>query len=79
MSRENKMSWEEIKDGYGLQEIPLIVAREACCAECLAPGTGSRKLYTDQRPPTTSRDLTQFIRSRIWCKVHAQWLFEEIQ
>lgn len=74
------MSWNTIVDGWGLQEVPTILARELCCSwnpECKG------KLYTDQRlpdggtPREYEKQLSQFNRDRVWCRFHATKFFED--
>lgn len=66
------MSWKEIQDGRGLQELERAFGLECC--ECHQPTRA--KLYTDQRLPTSECDAER-IRNRVWCKTHAIWFFKE--
>jgi hypothetical protein len=71
------VSWNEIKIGWGLQEVDRTFS--LACVECATRGREDDrrcKLYTDQRPPTTEREANA-IRSRVWCKTHAIWFFKE--
>lgn len=71
-------TWEEMKDGYGIGEVPKELAANLVCIMC---GRKTRcKLYTDQAEPdrVSSTKLYQMklqeFSKRIWCKDHAiEW------
>lgn len=74
------MSWKEIKEGYGLEEIPKPLASEFCCTICHAT---AGKLYTNQRLPDAGsptaymKQVAQFPRHHVYCRYHAEQMFKD--
>lgn len=76
--------WEEIKDGWGLVQIPHDLKKELCCCMCNRP---NRVLWTDQsttivydctKPGSyqrARRALLEKLRNRTFCKYHAKQYF----
>lgn len=73
-------NWGEIKDGYGLQPLPVLIEKRTVC--CMCARVTKCKLYTDQRLPdsTNPEKYRQEVEAliagqRIWCKDHAIYFF----
>jgi len=74
---ESFNSWEEMQDGYGIEEVPKAIAKGMICITC---GRETKcKLYTDVSLPTAIsqdqyRRQVEFVKNRVWCKDHAiEW------
>lgn len=73
-------SWQQIKNGWGLEEVPKQYAQQLCCSWSHHELAPNAKLYTDQslRTDGTVRGIDrmlELIRPRIFCKHHARLFF----
>lgn len=72
--------WAELKDGYGLEEIPKSLRHELTCHLCGRNWPG--KLYTTQPLPHSS-NLRQYqkeidnLRNHCYCRYHAEQMFSD--
>lgn len=71
--------WEEIKEGYGLEEVPSELRKEFIC--CLCGFDYPRdKLYTD-RPVGRYQTVNEYrqhvekMRGNCYCRMHAERFF----
>jgi hypothetical protein len=73
--------WEEIKEGFGLEEVPAAIKREVQCCMCMRP-PGNSKLYTDQSLRSNGtisgyNKMVDGLRDRCFCRYHAEQFFKE--
>jgi len=69
-------SWKDIKDGYGLQEVPDSYRRDCMCIICSVDHR-NKKLYTTEplAYDGTTRGFTRMldkIRTNCYCRIHAE-------
>ena len=70
--------WKEVKDGFGLEEVPKTLQKEFVCCMCMRPT--NCKLYTD-RPLPNATNLRKYqeqceqIRQNCFCHYHAEEMF----
>lgn len=74
-----KMSWKEIKEGYGFKKIPPEFARELCCNICHG-NFPTIHLYTTQDMSYDSvaslERMLDRVRKDCWCKMHAERYYQ---
>jgi hypothetical protein len=76
------MTWNEIKNGYGLQAVPSEHRRELCCICCAPHDNGRGKLWTTE-PITydgTLKGLNRMLdrlRQNCYCRFHAEAMYKD--
>jgi hypothetical protein len=72
--------WPEIKDGYGIEAVPVSLVKEVTCSHC-PPTRKNRKLFTTE-PVVCDGTIAGYqrmvdrIRANCFCKDHGIWLYE---
>lgn len=75
--------WRDLKEGWGLEEVPKTLRREMVCCIC-AVDHPRDKLYTDRPigPYATTHEYRLQIdkmRPNCYCRFHAERMFSEPQ
>lgn len=70
------MNWKDLKDAWGLEEIPRELRRVYCCSMCgeTSPNT---KLYTNRPPKIDRRGARAYDRNWIFCRYHAEAMYAD--